>query len=138
MSEPKRAEKPTHWSVFVVGVFSALLLLVAGVGATDIRPEVTFKSELKGEKSVIPANANKEHLLNLLRSKLSWTTKEEREPVLRYIEGLSEKNISEEERQRIEKQVESIAQGAMSNLIMVPVLALLGMVGATYVVYQLL
>ncbi len=138
VSEPKRAAKPTRRSLYIVGALSLFCLLGAGICSTDIRPEITFKRALKHGKSIIPRDRSKEHLLTLVRSKLSWTASEERAPVLAYIEGLPGENVSEEECQHIEELVKSTTEGATSNVTVAIVFALLGAIGVAYVAYQVL
>jgi len=136
VSEPERTEKPTHWSAYLVGILS-FIFLVAALGLISVcRSEFSFKRTLEEGHSIIPQDANKEHLLNLVRSELSWTTPSERKPVLQYIENISNENITADDRHSIEELVKTVTQRATSNVTWAFVFAIFAAIGIAYVVYQ--
>lgn len=137
-SVPAKAEKTTHWSIYMVGALTAFLLLGAVGAAGDIREEKAFKRSAAAGGSLLPSGCNKELALRLAPARLSWTTTSERKPLMEHLNGLEDRELSETDRQGIEEMMKLIARSAISNVTAFIVLGLLGTVGAVFVVLSVL
>lgn len=125
-----------RWVVYFVGIFSALLFLVAIVALFTLLPdERRIKSQVRAGTFLLPSLKSKTEWFTWINSTFKFTTEKEREPLLQLMNGLPDtESLAISHREQIMVAIQSVLRHSMSNLTAVGIVFGIALIGCWYVI----